>query len=100
MQLFHRNYSVWQLFYVEMNVCLFGIVEDCSYRIPCKFQGRKVLQEIAHADLHKKTFTEPLILSLKSIYEQCHLELLYKKFHGHAKKHENCKLFCLETFMV
>ena len=33
----------------------------------------------------QKTFAESLILSLKSIFEWCHLELSYTKFHGHAK---------------
>ena len=39
----------------------------------------KVSRQVVHADLREKTFTESLILSIKSILEQCHLELSYKK---------------------
>ena len=39
----------------------------------------------------QKTFTKYLILSLKSISEQCHLELSYKKVSDILKKHENCE---------
>ena len=46
----------------------------------------------------QKTFAKPLILSLKSIYEQCHFELSYKKFHGHAKKRENHETFLPRNF--
>ena len=46
-------------------------------------------------DLHDKTFAESLILFLKSIFEQCHLELSHKKVLRMCKKHKNH-----ETFMV
>ena len=51
----------------------------------------KVSPQVVHADLHEKTFTESLILSVKSMLEQRHLELSYKKVLWTCKKHENHK---------
>ena len=52
-----------------------------------KVSKQKVSRQVVHL---QKTLAQSHILSLKSIFEQHHLELSYKKFHGPCK---NCKIF-------
>ena len=59
-----------------------------------------------HDKLYMQTFMKKLsrnhmwIIFVIFIFEQHHLELSYKKLLRTCKKHENVKLFCLETFMA
>ena len=60
-----------------------------------KFRGKLYMQTFA-----KKTFEESHILPFKTIFEQGHPKISYKKFREHAKTVKTAKLFCLKTFMV
>ena len=65
-----------------------------------KVLRQKVLQQVVHADLCKKTFAESLILSLKSIFDSTILKFHIKKFCGHAKSTKTTKLFCCMDFDI
>ena len=58
------------------------------------------MRQVVNSDLCEKTFVESLILSLKSIFKQCHLELSYKKVSWTCKKYESFQVFSLETYGI
>ena len=62
------------------------------------FQGRKVLQQVAHADLREKLSWNPTYFLLNPYLNGAILNFHIKKFHGHAKNHENHKTFLPRNF--
>ena len=70
----------------DVTQCNYGNHHVIPYTM--KVLRQKIMWQIVHVDLYQDNFHRTLKLSLKSIFEQCHLELSYKKVLWTCKNRE------------